>query len=198
MKRALVVFCVLLSGCEVSGYKNLPPNEQAEVQRVEAYLNNIKGMRASFVQIGPDAGHSAGRFSYVPGYLRLDYIEPHPMELVAGNGRLVFKDMANQSITHLSLKRNPLGLLVHYPIRFGGQILVTDARKGQDSLQVSVAEANNPSQGLLTLQFADRAGHLNLIGLQGVDVRKNRFSVTLSDEEEGSDIPKSEFKFPSE
>ena len=184
MKRALLAL-LFLSGCATSGYGHLPADQQADVHRIETYMNGVTGMRASFNQIGPDEGHSSGRFVYMPGHLRLDYVTPHIMELVAGGGHLVLDDMDSGAVTHLSLKRNPLGLLLHHPIRFDRDIQVTDVRRGQGSLQISVAEANNPSQGLLTLQFSDMDGKLSLMGLQGVDARQNRFSVSLNSVEEG-------------
>ncbi|EHH68532.1 LolA family protein [Gluconobacter morbifer] len=196
MKRA---FCalLLLSGCATSGYDRMSAGQQQDVHRIETYLNGIGGMRAAFIQNGPDAGQSEGRFSYSPGHLRLDYVIPHPMELVAGKGHLVLDDAGSGAVTHLSLKRNPLGLLLHQPIRFdNGSIQVTDVRHGDGSLQISVAEADNPSQGLLTIQFSDMNGRLGLIGLEGVDARQHHFSVSLSDVQEGVRIDPTVFTPP--
>ncbi|MEJ5117652.1 outer membrane lipoprotein carrier protein LolA [Gluconobacter cerinus] len=195
MKRALLAL-LFLSGCATSGYGHLPADQQADVHRIETYMNGVTGMQASFSQTGPDNGVSAGRFVYMPGHLRLDYVTPHTMELVAGDGHLVLDDMDSGAVTHLSLKRNPLGLLLHYPIRFDRGIQVTDVRRGQGSLQVSVAEADNPSQGLLTLQFSDTAGKLLLIGLQGVDARQNHFSVSLGNVVEGVTVTPTVFTPP--
>lgn len=192
MKRALLAF-LLLSGCATGGYGHLPAAEQNDVHRIEAYLNGLQGLQASFLQRGPEAGESAGRFSYIPGHLRLDYVVPHPMELVAGDGHLVLDDQGTGAVTHLSLKRNPLGLLLKYPIRFDGGVQVTDVRHGDGSLQISVAQADNPSQGLLTIQFSDVNGQLSLIGLQGVDARQHHFGVELSGVRQGVTIAPSVF-----
>ncbi|AQS90795.1 MULTISPECIES: LolA family protein [Gluconobacter] len=196
MKRALLVL-MLLSGCATSGYDRLPKADQNDVHRIEAYLNGIQGLQAAFVQHGPDAGESGGRFSYIPGHLRLDYVVPHPMELVAGEGHLVLDDQGTGAVTHLSLRHNPLGLLLKHPIRFDGDIQVTDVRHGNGSLQISVAQADNPSQGLLTLQFSDVNGQLSLIGLQGVDARQHHFGVLLSDVKQGVVIVPSVFTPPA-
>ncbi|MFT8807040.1 LolA family protein [Gluconobacter sp.] len=196
MKRALLAL-LLLSGCATGGYGHLPKSDQNDVKRIEAYLNGLRGLQAAFVQRGPDAGQSEGRFSYVPGHLRLDYIVPHPMELVAGEGHLVLDDQATGAVTHLSLRHNPLGLLLKYPIRFDGDVQVTDVRHGNGSLQISVAQADNPSQGLLTIQFSDVNGQLSLLGLQGVDARQHHFGVLLSDVRQGVMIVPSVFTPPA-
>lgn len=195
MKRALLAL-LLLSGCATSGFGHLPAADQQDVRRIQSYLNGITGLQAAFTQNGPEEQGGAGRFSYVPGHLRLDYIMPHPMELVAGNGHLVLDDEGSGAVTHLSLKHNPLGLLLRYPIRFDGEIEVTDVRRGEGSIQVSVAQADNPSQGLLTLQFSDAAGQIALIGLQGVDARQHHFGVTLSDVRQGVSIDPGVFVAP--
>ncbi|WP_215745576.1 outer membrane lipoprotein carrier protein LolA [Gluconobacter sp. P1C6_b] len=196
MKRALLAL-LLLSGCATGGYGHLPAVEQNDVHRIEAYLNGLQGLQAAFLQQGPDAGESAGRFSYIPGHLRLDYVAPHPMELVAGDGHLVLDDRATGAVTHLSLRHNPLGLLLKYPIRFDGDVQVTDVRHGDGSLQISVAQADNPSQGLLTIQFSDVKGQLGLIGLQGVDARQHHFGVELSAVQQGVAITPSVFTPPA-
>ena len=197
MKRTLLAL-LLLSGCATSGYGNLSQPQQGDVRRVQAYLNTLKGLKATFVQNGPDDGQSAGHFAYIPGHLRLDYVSPHPMQLVAGEGHLVLTDQGSGAVTQLSLKRNPLGLLLRYPVRFDEGVQVTDVRHGPDSVQVSVAQADNPSQGLLTLQFSDIAGRLELVGLQGVDARQHHFGVSLSEISENSSTDPDIFKFPSE
>lgn len=196
MKRALLAL-LFLSGCATGGYGHLPKADQNDVRRIEAYLNGIRGLQAAFMQRGPEDGQSEGRFSYIPGHLRLDYIVPHPMELVAGDGHLVLDDQGTGAVTHLSLRHNPLGLLLKYPISFDGEVQVTDVRHGNGSLQISVAQADNPSQGLLTIQFSDVNGQLSLIGLQGVDARQHHFGVLLSDVRQGVMIVPSVFTPPA-
>lgn len=196
MKRTLALL-LLLSGCATSGYRHLPAADQNDVHRIEAYLNGIHGLQAEFAQQGPDSEQSEGQFFYVPGHLRLDYVAPHSMELVAGDGRLVLVDRSSGAVTHLSLRHNPLGLLLRHPIHFDGEIQVTDVRHGDGSLQISVAQADNPSQGLLTIQFSDVNGQLSLIGLQGVDARQHHFGVVLSDVHQGVTIAPAAFTPPA-
>ncbi|GBR54570.1 outer-membrane lipoprotein carrier protein [Neokomagataea thailandica NBRC 106555] len=187
-----------LTGCASHGLDRLTPQQRVDAERVETYLNALHGMTASFAQNGPESMRGSGSFAYVPGHLRLDYTLPHTMRLIAGDGRLILNDSASGSETRVSLKRNPLGLLLRYPLRFAGDIDVTDVRHEGSILSLSLAEADNPSQGLLTLDFVDNGQGLNLIGLQGVDARQHRFSVALTSVTDAAVPDPALFKFPQE
>ncbi|WP_367160099.1 outer membrane lipoprotein carrier protein LolA [Kozakia baliensis] len=186
----------VLTACATSGVAMLPPDQRRDAERVAHYLNGLRGVTAEFTQTGPGDDVSAGRFSYDPGHLRLDYVTPHPMTLVAANGRIVMNDSATGAVTHLSLSRNPLGLLLRTPIRFDHGIQITGVQRGVNSLQISAAEADNPSQGLLTMQFADRQDQLTLIGLDGVDARQHRLVLHIRRLQEGTVFPADTFSSP--
>ncbi|QDH14606.1 outer membrane lipoprotein carrier protein LolA [Oecophyllibacter saccharovorans] len=187
----------LLSGCAVSGYSHLPPVQQTEARQVEAWLEGVKSIEAGFVQTGgPAALQGDGVFLYRPGALRMNYAPPHERILVARDGKLVLKDNQSGAVTQLALSRTPLGMLLRTPLRFDDGIQVTDVQRGPSSLQVSLAQASNPSQGLLTLQFSDEQGRLELRGVQGVDGRGHRFGVALYDVRTGVALPPQTFTFP--
>src|SRR4029079_11503560 len=57
--------------------------DQAEVARIEQYLNSIRTMRSRFVQVGSD-GTARGTFYLSrPGKLRLEYESPVTILLIA-------------------------------------------------------------------------------------------------------------------
>ena len=178
---------LLLAGCATSGTSGLSVSERSDAARVAGYLNRATSLQGRFTQTGPQAGsESAGRFVYAPGALRLDYDEPHVMHLKAGGKKIVLEDEANGSVTRLSLARNPLGLLLRTPVSFDAPVKVTSVRRFQGVLQLSAAEADNPSQGLLTLQFADDGQALRLIGLDGVDARAHHIVLRFYDLADGA------------
>ncbi|GBQ10669.1 LolA family protein [Swaminathania salitolerans] len=176
-----IATALLLSGCATSGLTGLTPDQKRNARRVEAYLNRPVAVVGTFEQSGTAFGEGSGRFVYRPGQIALDYIRPHPMRLRARGGHLRMEDLSNGAVTQLSLARNPLGLLLHVPVRFAGSIRVSDVSTWNGGLQVSLAEANNPSQGLLSLRFSDRGGGLQLAALDGVDARRHRVVITLHD-----------------
>lgn len=192
-----VIISVILAGCAVSGYHHLEGQKQQAVQRAQDYLNNITSLKAGFAQDGPGSRQGDGIFYYRPGALHMDYAIPHSMVMVAHNEHLVLDDPVNATHTSLSLKHNPLGFLLHVPLDFSARSMeVTDVHMGNQSLQLSLAQANNPSQGLLTLQFSDIQGKLTLVGLQGVDARQQHFGLSLFDVHEGEKLDPALFVFP--
>ena len=184
-----------LTGCASSGYDHLVTNDQHDIHRVENYLNGLTSLQASFVQTGP-AQQGDGHFTYAPGRFEMVYEVPHAMRAVARDGHFVLRNADNGAVTHLSLKRNPLGLLLRRPVSFDGDVQVTNVSRGAESIQISVAEANNPSQGLLTLQFADVRGKLTLVGIQGVDARNHHFGLSLFDVQENQPVSEDSFILP--
>ncbi|GBQ91892.1 outer-membrane lipoprotein carrier protein [Gluconacetobacter johannae DSM 13595] len=160
-----------------------------DVARIAHYLNTTRGLTAHMVQTWPDGGVGEGRLSYDPGHLRLDYDTPHPMKLVAAGGHLVFRDSLRQSVTRMTLSRQPLGLLLATPVQLGGAITVTSVQHGSNVVQVSLARTSNPSQGLLTLGFSDFAGQLTLVAIEILDERRNRTRLHLTDVRTGSAFP---------
>lgn len=180
---------LVVTGCAVSGYEHLPSEQQDSVRRAQDYLNSLTSLKADFAQEGPGQQQGDGRFLYAPKSLKMAYALPQGMTLVARNGHLTLNDPSTGAVTKISLKRNPLGFLLRHPLRFSDGIQVTNVTRGNDSLQVSLTQADNPSQGLLTLQFSDVHGHLSLIGLQGVDARQRHFGLSLFNVQEETSEP---------
>ncbi|AQU86482.1 cell envelope biogenesis protein LolA [Komagataeibacter nataicola] len=157
------------------------PNQADDIARVETYLNTSHGLQANFVQTWPDGGKGQGIMHYDPGRLRLDYATPGSMKLVAADGHLLFVDHRRESVTRMSLGRQPLGLLLDQPVHLSGQISVTAVQHGQNSLQVSLGRRDSESQGILTLGFADIGGKLSLLVIEMTDVERQHIRLDLTD-----------------
>ncbi|QHI95680.1 outer membrane lipoprotein carrier protein LolA [Aristophania vespae] len=198
---AAAVPCALplaLSGCAVSGYSQLSGTKQADVKRIETYLNNLHSLEASFAQNGLGSNQQGdGHFVYVPGALRMDYEIPAGLLVLAHDEKLMMIDSKSEAVTQLSLKKNPLGYLLRHPLNFNENVEVSDVRYGSDTVQISLAQADNPSQGLLTLQFSDVRGKLSLVGIRGTDAQHRHFGLSLYDVHENVPVSKEIFTFPS-
>lgn len=194
----LAVPVMSLSGCAVSGYHHLPDAQQDAARRVQKYFNDLSSLQANFAQEGPGRQQGDGHFTYVPGALRLDYDIPNKTVLIAKGDYLTLNDGNSGAVTRMSLKRNPMGFLLRHPLKFDDGVQVSNVMKGMDSLQISLTQADNPSQGLLTLQFSDIHSHLSLIGIQGVDGRGHHFGLSLYEVKENEPVSADIFTQPSE
>lgn len=198
LRRSLVLLLpVVLIACQ-TGKKLYSTCELTSISQVEGYLNDPKGFEGKFTQTWADGGHSTGRIVYVPGKLRLNYETPGAMIVVAKGTRMVAKRFDDQSVTHIGLSKNPLGLMLNSPVHLVNPILVTAVQHGTNALQISLASADNPSQGLLTLRFQEHDGQLTLDQMQAVDVRNRRSIMELSDVTPGVTVPDSYFLYPDQ
>lgn len=178
-RTGILLFPLFLVACQVH-QKARPTCELITISRVESVLNDPKGFEGQFTQIWPNGDRSEGRLVYLPGRLRLNYEAPSTMIVVAKGTKMVAKNFDDHSVTHIGLARNPLGLMLNSPVHLSSPILVTAIQKGTQALQISLASADNPSQGLLTLRFQDINGQLTLSQMQAVDVRKQRTIMNIS------------------
>ena len=188
----------LLAGCATVPSTALSPADRAAVSRVQAALAGLHGFRATFIQTGPGQGGGAGTAWYDPGKLRLVYATPQQMVVVAADRQLVARRASDGATTRIALAANPLGLLLAQPLHLtGGAIRVTDAQRTPGILQVSLARADDPAQGLLTLIFHDREHRLSLIGLEAVDRDGARTRFHLFDAQSGLTFPPGLFTPPA-
>ena len=62
----------------------LAPQDTLELQRIAAYLNNIRTMTARFRQVAHNGGQSSGHVWVArPGRMRFEYDPPTPIALLA-------------------------------------------------------------------------------------------------------------------
>lgn len=196
-RAAVAGLLALLSGCATGSASSLSPQDQSDVARIQSYLDGLHGLRAHFVQSGPDDAVSSGTVWYDPGRLRLQYDRPGPMLVVASGQHLVAHRASDGMTTRIALSGNPLGLLLERPLRLSGEISVTNLQRTPGILQVSLARAANPAQGLLTLIFADPPAGLDLVGLEAVDARQHRTRLRLTDGQAGLALDPGLFRPPT-
>ena len=174
----------------------LPPADQASVARVQGWLDGLHGFSANFVQVWPNGAVGEGLVRFdPPGRLRLDYRPLGSTTLVANGGHIVFTDGRTGAVTRMPASASPLGLLLAPHVVFGGDIRVTDVQRAAGVLQVSLARADNPAQGLLTLTFHGGEA-LALTGIEAVDAEGRHTRFHLADETTGARFAPSLFSAP--
>jgi outer membrane lipoprotein-sorting protein len=136
----------------------LPPDQAAVVRRVEAYLNAIRTLEASFVQRAPDGGVSSGKL-YIDrnrGGMRFDYDPPSKILLVApGDWRLIFYDGSIQQVNVIPIGETPLGFLLSQDVRLEGEVTVQSVAERPGEVDVTLVRTDEPDQGKVVLTFAE-------------------------------------------
>ena len=132
----------------------LPPPQQAVVERVESYFNDIRTLEASFRQTAPDGSLSTGRLFIDRNRsgMRFDYDPPSKVLLVApGDWRLIFYDGSIQQVNVIPLSETPLGFLLSQDVKLAGAVTVSDVADRGDEVDVTLLRTDAPDQGKVML-----------------------------------------------
>jgi outer membrane lipoprotein-sorting protein len=178
-----------LAACAGDPVLHRTPQDQADIGRIETYLNGLTVLQARFLQIWPDGSQSAGTAWFqAPGHFRMAFTPPDRMVLVASGGHLVLHNYTNDAVTRMATSSTPLGLLLDTPrISLDGDITVTSLQRSPGALQISLARTANPAQGLLTLTF--NTAPMLLTGIEMVDGGGHDTRIRLYDQTVPAELP---------
>jgi outer membrane lipoprotein-sorting protein len=130
------------------------PEQAAALQRIEGYLNGLRSLRSTFLQVNPDGAQVTGQLYYQrPDKMRLDYDPPSPIQIVANGSQVLYHDRKLKQVSHLFVSQTPLAFLLQEDIRFAGGVTVADFRVANGEVVVTVVETDQPDQGAVSLVF---------------------------------------------
>jgi len=171
-----------------------PPNDRADLARIEAYLNTIGSLKARFLQVAPNGATSQGvAWLERPGRMRFQYDPPSPILLVAGHGLVVFHDSQLNQTSNIPLARTPLGILLADRIALSGDVTVTSIQRQPGQIRVTLVRTATPNEGSLTLVFSDNP--LLLRQWSVIDAQRQETRVTLYNVELGGHFDPKLFEF---
>jgi outer membrane lipoprotein-sorting protein len=161
----------------------LTPQDNADLQRIAAYLGGIRTMYAKFRQVAAGGGVATGQLWMArPGRMRFEYDPPSAILLLADMFYVYYVDKELVQMSKVGLKSTPAWLLLRDPITFT-DLIVTRFERGANTLRLTVVEKTEPDNGSLTMVFSD-----NPLALQQwsiVDQQRKTTTVSLYDERFG-------------
>lgn len=182
-RRTLLILALALPFQAQAAFQ-ATPQDRADLARIETYLNGLSTLHGRFLQVAPDGGISGGQAWLArPGRLRFQYDPPAPFLLVAARGQLVFQDSSIKQQSQAPLSSTPLGMLLAQQVKLSGDITVTGINRLPGQIDVSLVRTAAPSDGTLTLVFADKP--LTLRQWTVLDAQRKETRVTLFDTELG-------------
>ncbi len=155
---ALAMFFVTQAQAASPARVPLSAQDKADVERAESYLNAITTLKARFLQISPN-GASVEGDAYLsrPGKLRMQYDPPSPLLVVADGSFLIIHDSQLGEPSYIPLGSTPAGILVRAGVKLNGEdVVVTRIVRLPGVLRISVADAEDPAAGEITLVFSDK------------------------------------------
>ena len=172
----------------------LSAEDKKDLKRIEIYLNNMKTLRAGFLQVSSNGSLATGKlFLSRPGKMRFEYDPPAPILMVADGVFLIYIDKELEQVTHLWLDKTLVGFLVKDDISFKDDVTVTKFNKGPNIFYVTLTKTKDQEQGSITMVFSDKPLALRkwtITDPQGIET-----TVTLSNLESGVKIDPELFEF---
>ena len=177
---ASLTFMLLLAACTGAPKQQLTAADVADIDRVTAYLNSIPRFEAHFIQYG-SFGPNSGviRLDRPAGDMRIDYAGSDGRIIVIANGQVQIVDRSTDATTTMAVSRTPLGMLLTPTINLSGAVTVRSLVREPGMIRITLLKTDHPSQGSLTLTFADRP--LRLIAVTVIDARDQTLTMHLSD-----------------
>ena len=197
LKRGLTPFIMALVICAgQASAQGLSPADQAEVTRIEAYINRLTTFKADFVQIAPNGATARGTMWISrPGRLRVEYRPPVKLRVFATPQWLIVEDCKVKEPQYLPLRSTPAGLLIQERIALSGEFTVTRVQRENQWVTITIIETKSPEKGQMRLVF--RANPLQLIGWTVIDQNGGPTQVSLENVQAGIPLDVNLFGFIS-
>ena len=157
MKKLFALAFILLSPLSLlpsAAQAALTPQDQADLSRVEAYMNALPPVTAEFIQQTSDGQVFNGQFWLQrPGRLRFEYKNPVNNFVVADGGFIHFWDAKIKKQTSAPIGETLADFILKNRIQFNDGVDVTGVTRKDGLLMVTLVQATDPSAGSLTLVF---------------------------------------------
>ncbi len=195
MLRRIFAFLTIFAVCANAPAFALSEAESAAVKKVEAYLNDVKTLKARFLQVNPDGtSHEGDLYVSRPGRMRLVYDPPTPMLMVADGKFLIYVDTQMNDASHIDLNDTPAGILLKENLSFtDSAVKLGGVKLGPGTVEITAAMAKDPGAGKLTLVFSDAPFELRQWRV--LDAQNKEVTITLFDAKQGGNLDKNLFRY---
>ena len=177
MTRFLALLAVLfLAAPAMAGTPSAA--DQADLKRIEAYLNGLQKFKARILQLNPDGTTIGGSLAIQrPGKMRLDYDAPAKSFIIADGTFVHYWDDQLQQTSSVPEDSSPAALVLKAQVEFSASskngMTITDVSRQPGELDVSMYKTDDKDSGILTLVFED-----NPIALRQWRIKDNTGAVT--------------------
>ncbi len=172
----------------------LSPQDQADVNRIEVYLNNLKSISADFMQIDDQGGIMHGTIAIQrPGKMRVNYSDPGKDFIVADGSMVHIWNDDLKSQTNVEEDGSLANFILRDPIKLNGDVVVSKFQRFPAKMELTLVQAKDPASGSLTLVFEDHP--LLLRQWRVVDAQGRTTGVNLQNEQEDVAFADNTFTF---
>jgi outer membrane lipoprotein-sorting protein len=175
----------------------LRKEEQKDLLRIETYLNEMKSLRADFLQVSSNGAVATGKLLMQrPGKMRFEYDPPSPIMLLADGYFLKYIDKDLEQVTHIWLEDTPIGFLLKDNLKLSGSIAVTKFSRNTNLLTTTLTKSKESEKGTVSLVFSDKPLSLKKWVIK--DAQGITTTITLNNRERPIKIDPALFELNSE
>ena len=164
------------------------------IERINAYLNEIKTLRADFLQVATNGEIASGKlYMSRPGKIRFEYTPPSPILIISDGTFLIYIDKHLEGMTHFFLSNSPISFLVKKSVRITDDTEIISFSQKANIIRIKLAKLNQIDKGTITLNFTNQPFNLRkwvVADPQGVET-----TVILSNMEKNITLNPKLFEF---
>lgn len=189
MKKIICLLCGLVFSIEAKA------QSVENLQKIENYLNSMKSIEATFVQMASNGSTAEGRlFIKKPNKIRMEYAEPTNVLIVGNGDKIVYNDLDLDQVTHIDYDDIPASMILSDNIKIDGKkIKIIDFYQDTGSTSITLDYADKGDIGPITLVFSNNPMELKQWKI--VDPQSVEVSVSLYDAKKDGEINDEVFKF---
>jgi outer membrane lipoprotein-sorting protein len=175
--------------------KASPKTVPAEIARAETYFQDLKTVKARFVQTAPDGSQTTGTFYLSrPGKLRFQYDPPKKDFVVADGLMIYFYDGELGQQTNAPISQTLADFLLRKDLKLRGDLKVTRIMRSGGLLQMTLVQTAEPGGGSLTLGFREKPV-FDLKKWRVTDAQGGITEIELFESASGISLPSSLFAY---
>ena len=187
-------FLAMIFSGTTFGDDGWPAADRADIEKAEAFLNEIDTYRARFAQVAWDGGYSEGwLWLERPHYLRIEYAPPNNLLLVADGNLLIFFDRDIDQVSQFQYDTGPFRFLLSKDINFSKDMIVNAIQRRAGFLRIKLVDETNPGQGFVTLIFEEAP--MRLVAWDVTDAENKTTQVKLYEHSFGLPLERKLFRF---
>ena len=127
------------------------------IERINAYLNGIKTLRADFLQVATNGEIASGKlYMSRPGKIRFEYKPPSPILILSDGTFLIYIDKHLEGMTHFFLSNSPISFLVKKSVRITDDTEIISFSQKTNIIRIKLAKLNQIDKGTITLNFTNQ------------------------------------------
>ena len=200
MRKIVALLASFISIAVLSGAGHPPPPKMASftpeqrvhLDKISAYLNSIRTLKGSFVQLDPNGNLEEGDFYLEkPGRMRFEYRPPSNVLVVSDGDTVAVKNTKLRTVDRYPLMDTPLDLLLGDKIDLNHNIALTGMSEQPGAFVIRARSQSSHAQGDISIVFAQQP--LELRQWTVVDAQGLQTTVVLRAVQNGIDIPGSLF-----